>query len=63
MIPFKKHTMTVGETIEKLKTYPSEMPFMATWESVHAPIKELNFSVSQEYDRPVLIVDVEDYNS
>lgn len=62
-----KTTMTVKELQDKLAEYPDDMPVLATWEGVYAPITADSFTTAP-YTRclaedacPVLEIDVDNY--
>lgn len=59
-------TATVGDMIEFLSQFPSEMPMVATWEGIHTAIKfdrvESGFNRGHEDDScDTLIFDADQY--
>ena len=61
-------TMTVGELIDKLNSYPKEMPVLAAWEGIETTFKPDHFEVSSytmwlESEREIcLIINVDQYS-
>lgn len=59
--------MTVGELIDKLNSYPKEMPVLAAWEGIETTFKPDRFEVTSytmriESEREeCLIIDVDNY--
>ena len=64
-VPIDTSTMTVGELIQKLKSYKPETPVFVTWEGVHAYVRAGEFKLTTTYkegfDGEVLVIDVEYY--
>lgn len=54
-------TLTAGELIALLQAYPSDLPVIATWESVWAGIRPDNFALVTERGTEALLIDVENY--
>lgn len=60
-------TMTVGELRKSLELYPNDMPVVAVWEGVSAPINSKNFEIKDTdahdgfYCERTLEIDVESY--
>lgn len=60
-------TLTVGELIDKLSSYPKDMPVISTWESIHTFIGNDDFSTKyfhmgkQDDCEMCLIIDVDQY--
>ena len=60
-------TVTVGEFIEMLKTFPQDMPLLAEWEGCHAFITQEDFRTERtnkgnlEDECECLIIDVNTY--
>lgn len=60
-------TLTVGELVDKLSEYPSDMPVISTWERVYTFIGNDDFSTEyfhkgEQEDRELcLIIDADQY--
>lgn len=52
-------TMTAGEIIALLSTYPSETPVAAVWEGQVKPFVATNFTLEEFENEQVLFIDVE----
>lgn len=59
---FDSQTVTVGELIECLQSFPSDMPVAYTWESQVTPVEIERIQVMPDTDKvhgPVLLLDAE----
>ncbi len=63
--PDRQPTMTAGELTNLLAKYPPDMPVLAAWEGVLAPINADKFEVEpadKKITLPCLVVDVGEYD-
>lgn len=62
-----KRTMTVSELRDALLNYPGDLPVLAEWEGVRAPIDQKNFEIGPVSRIPgvneeaCLVIDVNEY--